>query len=139
MTTERLEQYQDLKREIKQLEEQYQELMNRKSCMTSDSVSGSMSEYPYIRHVVKIEGLGIVDQERADRMRRLTLERRQVAENEVEEIDKWIASVKDSRMRQIISYKIVRGMSWIQIAHRIGGNVTADGVRMAFTRFMKKR
>lgn len=138
MTKKRLEQYRDLKREIRQLEEQYYELVSRKSRMTSDSVSGSMSEYPYIQQVVKIHGLDVVDQARADRMKACALERRRQAEREVEEIDRWISSIQDSRMRQVIYLKFIRGMTWTQVASKVGGGNNEDSVRMAFSRFINR-
>lgn len=138
MTAERLDQYLYRKKEIKMLEAQYQDLLDRKDRMTSDSVSGSMAEYPYIKHVVKIEGLDIVDRDRAARMRALAWERKREAEAEVEEIDRWIASIKDSRIRLIVHLKVVRGMSWVQVAHAVGGGNKEDGVRKAYTRFLQK-
>ena len=138
MTVERLDQYLSLKKEIRDLEEQYRNLCASKDKMVSDSVSGSMAEYPYIRQVVKIQGLDVVDQERRARMAARAKERKEACEREVEAIDLWVGSLQDSRIRRIIMLKYILGKSWVQVAHQVGGDNTADGVRMAFSRFMQK-
>lgn len=138
MTVERLDQYISLKKEIRDLEEQYRNLFASKDKMVSDSVSGSMAEYPYIRQVVKIQGLDVVDQERRARMAARAKARKEACEREVEAIDLWIGSLQDSRIRRIATMKYLRGMSWIEVAQAIGGGNSDDGARKAFSRFMQK-
>lgn len=138
MTPERLDQYLSLKKELRELEEQYRELCRRGDHVVSDSVSGSMPEYPYIKRVVKIQGLDVADQERRDRMRARLNEQRVKGEQEVESINEWICTILDSRLRRIVTLRFVYGLEWAQVAHKMGGNETGDGVRMAFSRFIKK-
>ena len=52
------------------------------------------------------------------------------------EVETFIASVKDSHMRRIISLRIVDGLSWNEVADHIGGGNTEDSTRKAFNRFM---
>ena len=52
------------------------------------------------------------------------------------EVETFIASVKDSHMRRIISLRVVDGLSWNEVADHIGGGNTEDGTRKAFNRFM---
>jgi hypothetical protein len=47
---------------------------------------------------------------------------------------KYIDSLEDSLMRQIIFYRCVSCMGWAQVAASIGGKATAASVRMAFNR-----
>lgn len=54
------------------------------------------------------------------------------------EVEAFIASVKDSHMRRIISLRIVDGLSWNKVADHIGGGNTEDSIRMSFNRFMEK-
>lgn len=54
------------------------------------------------------------------------------------EVEVFIASVKDSHMRRIISLRIVDGLSWNEVADHIGGGNTEDSIRMSFNRFMEK-
>lgn len=52
------------------------------------------------------------------------------------EVETFIASVKDSHMRRIISLRVVDGLSWNEVADHIGGGNTEDSTRKAFNRFM---
>ena len=53
-------------------------------------------------------------------------------------IEDYINSVDDYQIRLIMSYRFVDLMTWQQIAFRLGGNNTADGVRKACNRYLKK-
>lgn len=51
-------------------------------------------------------------------------------------IMRYIAGIDDSFMRQIITYRCVDLLKWRQIAQRIGGGNTEEGVRKAYARFV---
>ena len=55
------------------------------------------------------------------------------------DVDDYINSLADSRMRRMIRYKFFDELSWVQVAHRMGGKYTADGCRMAITNFLKDK
>lgn len=59
-------------------------------------------------------------------------------ENILNEVEKYILTLKDSRIRLIIRYKYIQNLSWAQVAKKIGGNNTEEGVKSAFHRFFKK-
>lgn len=52
-------------------------------------------------------------------------------------VEIFIASIKDSHIRRIVNLRVVDGLSWNEVARRIGGN-TEDSVRKAFERFVEK-
>ena len=54
------------------------------------------------------------------------------------EVEQFIKSVQDSHLRRIITYRVVEGLSWNEVADKIGGGNTEDSVRKAFDRFMSK-
>lgn len=54
------------------------------------------------------------------------------------EVEEFIASVEDSRMRRIINLRCIENLSWCEIARHIGGGNTEDSIRMTFNRFMAK-
>lgn len=72
--------------------------------------------------------------------RQATLE---TLEAEIEDIlnavENFILSLKDSRIRLIIRYKYVQNMSWGQVAKKMGGGNTEEGVKSAFHRYFKKK
>ena len=57
-----------------------------------------------------------------------------VAEREILE---YIFSINDSQMRRIMRLRHIELKSWLQVANVIGGNNTADSVRMAHDRYLK--
>ncbi len=41
-------------------------------------------------------------------------------------VEQYINSVEDSRMRSILTYRYIDGLSWQQVANKIGGGNTED-------------
>lgn len=54
------------------------------------------------------------------------------------EVEEFIASIDDSRIRRIINMRFMENLSWDKIAARMGHLYTADNVRMTFNRFLEK-
>lgn len=54
------------------------------------------------------------------------------------EIEEYIQSIEDSRMRRILRHRYVDNMTWQQVAVQMGGNNTADGCRMEHERYLLK-
>ena len=110
MTLYLLEQFSDLKREIRHLEK---ELSCSKKYKEIVVTRGSLSEWPYTRHNVVIQGIATA--------RVLSLERRlKKAKQALEEIEKWIESIDNSRIRQIVELKYIKGYTWQRVATALG-------------------
>lgn len=54
------------------------------------------------------------------------------------DVDNFIYTIPDSNVRQIARFRFVDGFSWKEVAQRMGGGNTEDGVRMMFNRYMDK-
>lgn len=54
------------------------------------------------------------------------------------EVEEFIASIDDSRMRRIINLRFIENMTWNEVADNIGGGNTEGSIKMAFQRFMEK-
>lgn len=52
--------------------------------------------------------------------------------------EEYIQSIADSRIRRILRFKYFDNYSWLKIALTIGGNATADSIRMEHNRFFDK-
>lgn len=50
----------------------------------------------------------------------------------------YIDTIEDSHIRQIMALRYVDGLSWTQVARRMGGGYTADSVRKAHVRFLAR-
>ena len=107
----------------------------------SDSVKGTRPDGTY--GSITITGFPVPDYYR----RKKLLEDRKKKLDEFElqlleltnDVDDYINSLTDSRMRRMIRYKFFDELSWVQVAHRMGGKYTADGCRMAVERFLQEK
>lgn len=135
MDKEQLKQLRHLKSEIEMLKKQIEDI---ETITTKDSVKGSLSEHPYIETHFKIEGIDYKDYNRkVKRLQRKLQRRMEELIDLVEETNEYIESIEDSLIRQIIALRYINGLTWDQVAASIGGNNTADSVRMLCDRFLK--
>lgn len=64
--------------------------------------------------------------------------KREACLREIEALDAFVEEIEDPLMRLVIIYRYLYGYSWTQIAMKLGGGNTPDGVRMAHNRFLKR-
>jgi hypothetical protein len=138
-----LSQYSDLQEEVKEVRLKIERLEKDISKieageMVIDSVSGGDGGKQHF----KIEGIPFPEYSRKKTLlyaRKATL---QLLEDDLlektNEVEEFIASVDDSRIRRIINLRFLENQSWNKVADQIGGNNTEDSVRKAFDRFMKE-
>lgn len=143
MTREKLEQYSDLQKEIEEVKERIKrtekEIMQiEEEGTVKDKVTGGMGGLQSFQ----IEGFPYP---RLSQKKTLLYSRKATLaslEYEVSEtlnqVESFIASIEDSRMRRIITLRYVENLPWFKVADKLGGGNTEDGVRMAFNRFMEK-
>ena len=142
VTKEILIQYADLQEEskeirgrIEKLEEQIDRIESQGAVV--DKVSGGEGGI----QAFKIEGFPYPEYSRKKTLlyaRKATLSELELEIIEtLNEVESFISTVKDSHMRRIITLRVVDGLTWNQVASKIGGN-TEDSVRKAFDRFMEK-
>lgn len=143
MNKDILIQYCDLQQEISELQERKVKLEKQlKSFMdggtVTDMVTGGVGG---IQHF-KIEGFPVVAYDRARNALQKNIQRIENKYTEMLELqnetEEYIESIKDSRMRRIVRMRFIDKLSWFKVACRVGGNATADSVRMEFNRFIEK-
>lgn len=142
---EALDQYTAIKKEREYIAEKVMALerqierMEQSGYSVKDTVRGGEGNM----HHYTIEGFPYESYSRQKtllRVRRQQLIDRDEKLAELEtQVEKFLNDVTDSRIRQMISYRYIEDMSWVQIAHRMGGNNTADGCRMAVERFLRDK
>ena len=115
------------------------EIMDKKSRLKSKTaglvVSGSSTEFPYTKHAISIEGVTTSDENAK------LLQKIKTLEQEKEEIEDFVYSIKDTFIRQAIEYRYLLGFhqyTWEKIAQILGGGNSADGVRMMVKRYLEK-
>lgn len=115
---ELLKQYNDLQEEIKDLKKRIDKLSDFK--IERDKVTGSDSEFPYIKRSFTIEGYNIQNIDRLNELKKLLIDRKSKCEDMKLEIEKFISSIPDSKTRRVFQYRYIDGLSWQAIAYRIG-------------------
>lgn len=144
ISKEILIQYSDLQEEVKEVRERINKTEDQIAKIEDDgnvvdSVCGGNGG---IQHF-KIEGFPYPEYSRKKTLlyaRKATLASLEMELMEtLNQVEEFIASLDDSRMRRIINFRFIDKLSWIQVANRLDSNSTADGVRMEFNRFMEQK
>lgn len=133
-----LEDYVDACENIKDIEKHIQRLKKRKKTVIQTNVSGSNPNFPYEKKHFRVQGIqfSYADDERLRAEEKILEERKKASEELRLEVEKWLNMVPN-RMQRIIRYRIFEGMTWEQVAQKVGRKATADSVRMEYNNFLK--
>lgn len=135
-----LTQYADLQQECKEVREKIEKLERQirkieQEGSVADKVTGGFGGIQNF----KIEGFPYPKYSRKKTLlyaRKATLAELEMKILEtLNDVEIFIASIKDSHTRRIVNLRVVNGLSWSEVAKKIGGN-TEDSVRKAYDRFM---
>lgn len=136
MNKEELKQLRYIKSEIESIKKQLSDL---DYTVATDKVIGSSCHFPYVQRSFTITGVDFLEYDRkAERLRRKLNKRIKELIDLVEKTNEFIEDIEDSLTRQIISLRYINGLTWEDVANSIGGNNTADSVRMLCNRFLDK-
>ena len=144
ISKEILIQYSDLQQEIIELQERRKTLEKQfRSFLDGDTVTDMVTGgCGGIQHF-KIEGFPIVAYEKARNSLQKNIQKIEDKYTELlelqNEVEEYIESISDSRMRRIIRMRFLDKLTWNQVADNIGGGNTEDSVRMAFNRFIEEK
>ncbi len=118
MTKKELEQLLDLRKEIRELDARVEKLQRERVGQVVDKVHTSTKDYPYIYTSKTITGTDETDKKHRRELTEseiLLLRRRQQAVDAEYKISQYIKSIKDSRIRRIISLRYEEGLSWEKV------------------------
>lgn len=128
MTKQELSQLYYLNREIEEEKRKLDELET-----AATNITTKITGMPHVTGASrKSENLSILVAEQRDLIE-LKVKQSVIEYNR---LNRYIADVEDPLMRLILSYRYVNGLTWCQVAASIGGNNTADSVRVAHDRFL---
>lgn len=145
MDVKQLLRYADLKAEEKDLERRIEASQRKvekyENMVVSDTVSGSRGEYD-IYGPIKIEGYAHRGYARAKKKEKEYKKQLQDARDKIREqraeIETYIQNIPNGVVRRIARYKCEDGLTWQQVAEKMGKGYTADGCRMMLKRYAKK-
>lgn len=131
-----------LQRQIKEIEKRIFEM--REGEIVKDKVKGGLGGI----QTFTIEGFPTKEYEmkmKELQKKKNLLENRQKMASELEikiaeqiiEVEKFIASIKDSHTRRIVELRVVNGLSWKEVAEEIGGGNTENGVKKIYSRLFE--
>lgn len=139
-----LAQYVDLVQEVKEVEARIADTEKRlkrieEEGAVSDTVSGG---YGGTQHFT-ITGFPDRDYSRTKTLlntRKATLHSlKSEIEQSVNEVQEFINSIENSHDRRIVTMRVIDGLSYKQIAKKMGGGNTEEGVRVAYFRIVNKK
>lgn len=123
---------------IKETEKDIKRLKKKRSTIIQTNVSGSNPDFPYQPQHFQIEGTtftyGEDKQLRIEEM--LLEERKKKAEKVKVDVEAWMNTIP-MRMQRVIKYRFFEGLSWEQVADRMGKKATSNSVKKEFERYMK--
>ena len=135
-----LYQYIDACELVKETEREIEQIRRRRREIVTDKVKMSDYDFPFGQISYTIRGIpyDAQDQKALERQEQILEERKAAAEVIKLQVEEWL-SIVPPRMQRIIKYKIFEGMTWGEVAVRMGRKATADGVRVEFQRFMEEK
>lgn len=134
-----LQDYIDACELLKETEKEINRLNQKKKAIIQDGVKGSSHEYPYIEQRFKVQGTAftVKDDSRLHHEEKLLEQRKAKAESVRRQVDEWLLTVP-IRMQRVIRYRYLEGMTWEQVAAKMGRRATGDSVRKELERFFEK-
>lgn len=129
MRAEELRQLYYLNREIEQDQKRLNEIETA-AAGTTVSITG----LPHIKYTSDKTALAA---DIAD-IKELIEAKKRLCIAEYKRLMRYISSLDDSFMRQLLTFRYVNGFTWVQVAMHIGGGNTDDSVRKAHKRFLEK-
>ena len=135
-----LYQYIDACELVKDTEREIEQIRRRRREIVTDKVKMSDYDFPFGQISYTIRGIpyDAQDQKVLERQEQILEERKAAAEVIKLQVEEWLSTVPP-RMQRIIKYKIFEGMTWGEVAVRMGRKATADSVKKEFQRFMEEK
>ena len=124
---------------VEETKEEIRKLKKNRKRILTDTVKGSSHDFPYTLQTYRTEGLAysvVKNPDELDRLEETLKERLQNAEKIKHDVEVWLNTIP-MRMQRIIRYKIFEGLTWAEVAIRMGRKATPDGIRKEYEKFMK--
>ncbi|HEX3018531.1 MAG TPA: hypothetical protein VHP31_11865 [Caproicibacter sp.] len=135
-----LKQHDDWVKEMDWIDEQLEKLRNDGISIETDCVVGSSRCEPYQKHAITITGA--VQSKKTIKARqhlfRLYDDKKRQLYGWQIDAEKLLDKIADSRARRIFRFYYIDGLTWDEVAAKMGHDETKDGVRIYLDRIMKK-
>ncbi len=134
-----LREYTDACELIRETEKDIRRLNQKRKTVIQTNVKGSMNKFPYVEQHFKVQGttFTVKDDSRLRYEEKILVQRKENAERIKLQVEEWMLTIP-SRMQRIVRYRYLDGMTWEQVAARMGRKTTENSIKKEFERFMKK-
>ena len=138
MTKEFLDKIENTNTELEGLRKRLAKIESKECRVVKDSVQGSSTNYPYIKHNCLIEGVEIPKNKNLKhKYRKLIKHKKYKLEKLRIQLEYELNYVKNSEIRDIIRYRYNDKKTWVQIMFLMNYN-NEDKARKKLERFLKK-
>lgn len=119
-----------------ELEKETEERIRRleEECIVHDVVSGSNPYFPFQNQHFHTEGTTKQTNLEAEW---INLKRQKEKLKRIRQQVEEIMEKAPARIQRIIQYKIFEGLSWNEVANKIGRGATEDSIKKEYQRFLK--
>ena len=134
-------QYIDACEAVKETEEQIRRLQKNRKTVVVDAVKGSMHDFPFAEKSFKVTGIAHSVLENPGQLDReeLILEERKAAAAQIKsQVEVWLNTIS-VRMQRIIRYRDFEGLTWRQVAMKMGRRTTEESVKKEYQRFFDEK
>lgn len=135
---ELLEKIQSINKELEGLQNRLKKIETKENTVAVDSVQGSSTSYPYIKHSCVIEGVQV------PKNRHLKAKYRKMIKSKTYKLEKLkvqleyeLNYIDDPEIRDIIRHRYNDNKSWIQIMFLMGYK-SEEKARIKLKRFLEK-
>ena len=136
-----LKQYIDACEAVKETEEQIRRLQKKRKTVVVDAVKGSMHDFPFAAKSFKVAGIVhsvLEDPGQLDREELILEERKAAAAQIKSQVEAWLNTIP-VRMQRIIRYRDFDGLTWRQVAIKMGRRTTEESVKKEYQRFFDEK
>lgn len=138
MTKEFLDNIEHTHKELEGLRKRLSKIENKENTVVKDSVQGSSTNYPYTKHTIKVEGVGIPKNRHLKHKYKKMIKSKQYKLDKMKlQLEYELNYIEDSGLRDIIRYKYNDGMTWLQVMFEMKYSAESTA-KMKLKRFLEK-
>ena len=133
-----LSQIDDLNKEVEDIKKRLKDLAERPDKVVRDSVSGSSTTWPYIKHSCVVEGVDTSKYRNIKKYKRILREKQEKLQKKINQLEYELNYIDDPEIRRIIRYKYVDKLNWVAIMFKMDYNSECQA-RIKLKRFFEKK
>lgn len=140
MTKQFLEEVENTNKELIRIIQRLEQVESKQKEIRLDSVQGSSTSYPYIKHSIVVEG-NLQNNSKLkslrQRYKKMLKQKQYKCEKLLLQFEYELNYIKDAEIKNILTDKYISGMSWVDIMFKYEYN-SEDVPRKKLERFFKK-